>query len=247
VINLINGQPEETFELPADFDFRAVHHLRVETDGIFVRVALDETTLKFEAVARGISSWIAPFAGGLQAAFSAFSLTEGFEDLFDWENSQITDRGWQNLTGTGDCRVENGELSLSNKNDSDAILTKGATFENFECAVNFRLAESFGETAAFGFLILNDSSEEIERFTFTGETGNFQLSAEKVSRSFALPESFAPENLHQFRFLKLGGKIFLASEEFELGEISLTENRARIAVFCRLSGVALEMVRLTVL
>ena len=126
-------------------------------------------------------------------------------------------------------------------------MTKGGAAENFEFAVNLRLVEVFGKNAAFGFLLLNEKNEEIERFAFEGESGNFYLSAENASQRFPLPKNFAPENLRQFRFLKLNEKIVLQSEEADSGEISVNENQAKIAVFGRNSAVALEMARLTVL
>jgi hypothetical protein len=93
---------------------------------------------------------------------------------------------------------------------------------------------------------LNAADEEIGRLTFEGEPGKFYL-ATNDSQKFALPAGFAPENLHQFRFIKLGGKMILQSEEFELGEMSVPEPPAKVALFTGNSSVAFEMIRLTIL
>jgi GH43 family beta-xylosidase len=238
---------EESFDLPEDPDSFVFHLLRVEVDAGFVKLSLDEANFRFEKLLEHSSNRIALTAKNMRAGFSAFSLTEGFEDLFDWHGSEIRRRGWRKLSGTIDCRVENGELFLSNKNRREAILSKGEPAERFEFAVNIRLADILGENAASGFLLLNEKNEEIERLTFEGEAGNFYLSAENLSQNFSLPKSFAPENLHQFRFLKLNEKTFLQLEENDLGEISLTSGAAKIAFFCRNSVIVLEMARLTIL
>jgi GH43 family beta-xylosidase len=192
---------EEKFDLPEDFTASAFHLLRAEVDGVRLKISLDEANFRFEKILEKPSNRIAFAAENMRAGFSGFALARGFEDLFDWQTAEIERRGWQKLSDAGALRVENGELLLSNKGASEAILAKGETAESFEFAVNLRLAEAFNENAAFGFLILNGHGAEIERFTLAGEVGNFYLAADR-SQKFALPVSFAPENLHQFRFLK---------------------------------------------
>jgi GH43 family beta-xylosidase len=238
---------EEEFELPEDFDSSAFHLARVENDSGFVKILLDEASFRLERTLKYAANRIALAAENMRAGFSAFALTGGFEDLFDRQDSEIERRGWQKLSATGDCRVENGALFLSNKSAGETILTRGAVFENFEFAVNIRLTENFGEPAAFGFLILSEKAEEIYRFTLEGEPENYYFSTDGDLQKFPLPKSFMPENYHQFRFLKLNEKIFLQLEDFDLGAISLTNDKAKIALFCRNATVALEMTRLTVL
>lgn len=238
---------KETYRLPEDFEASVFHLLRLETDEKYIKISLDEANFRFEKLLEHSSNRIALTAKKMRAGFSAFALTEGFEDLFDWQASEIRRRGWRKLSETIDCRVENGELFLSNQNGEETVLTKGSAAENFEFAVNFRLVETFNENAAFGFLILNEKDEEIERFAFQSEAENFYLSAENAVQKFLLPKNFAPESLRQFRFLILNEKIFLQSEEFDLGEISFNNRQAKIAIFCRNSTVALEMARLTIL
>jgi len=236
---------EESFDLPEDFNASAFHLVRVETDLAYLKILLDEANFRFEILLETKSNKIALTAEKMRAAFSGFALTEGFEDLFDREDAEIERRGWQKLSAAGDCRVTDGELFLSNQSETDAILTKGAAGERFEYAVNLRLAEVFGENAACGFLFLNENNEAVERLTFEAEAGNFYLSS--GSQKFALPESFAPENPRQFRFLKLNEKIFVQSEESDLGEIPVSAKKLKVAAFCRNCRAAFETIRLTVL
>ena len=236
----------KSFNLPEDFEASAFHLLRVEVDGSFVKLQLDEANLRFEKLLESsAASRIALAAQNMSAAFSAFSLTEGFEDLFDWQDSDFEKRGWRKLSETGDIRVENGELLFSS--NDEAILTKGSTTENFEFAVNIRIVEKLGGNDAFGFLLLDENAEDVYRFTFEGEPGKYFLSTNDDLQKFPLPESFAPENYHQFRFLKLNEKIFLQLEDVELGAISLSDGKSKIALFCRNAGIAIETARLTVL
>lgn len=247
VSRLENGEAEQQFlEISENFVESAFHLLRVDADGFRVKISVDETAVSVEKLLDKPSTQIALVAEKMGAAFSGFALTAGFEDLFDWKDSDLERRGWQKLTEAADCRVENGELFLSNQSEAEAILVKGGFQERFEFAVNARLIGTFGENSDFGFLLLNQNAEVISRFTIKQTDGNFYLADEKKSRKFALPKSFAPENYHQFRFFKTGERMVLQLEEISLGEISIGEGKARIGLFCKNSTAAFEMARLTV-
>ena len=241
-----NGEAQkEFFKISEDFAESAFHLLRIDADGCDIKILLDETTVRFEKSPDKSSTRIALVAEKMRAAFSGFALTEGFEDLFEW-HSDFEKRGWQKLTRKGVCRVKNGELFLSSQSDSEAILVKGADYENFEFAVNLRLIETLGEDSAFGFLLLNQDVEVVSRFTIEESEESFYLTDEKKSLKFALPKSFAPENYHQFLFFKTGEKMVLQLEETNLGETDAPPGKARIGLFCKNSTAAFEMARLTV-
>ncbi len=238
---------EQIFRLPAEFSASDFHLLRVEVDALYVKLSLDETVVRFEKLIGKSSVQIALVAENINAAFSGFALTEGFEDLFDWTDAEIEKHGWQKFTDKGVCRVENQQLFLINQDESETILIKGAAHKNFEFAVNLRLIETFGEKSEFGFLLLNNKTEIISRLKIRRGANNFYLSTENNSHEFSLPASFAPENFHQFRFLKLGEKIIFHLEETILGEIILPKSDLKIGLFGRDLTVAVEMIRLTVL
>lgn len=236
----------ETFALPADFDFQAIQLLRVEVDGCKVKITLDEATLKFERLTSKNSHQIAFLAENMRAAFSGFALTEGFEDLLDWKGFEIEKYGWERLSENGDCLAENGQMTFSNQSETDAVIVKGKAAKNFEFAANIRLIQTFGEDSDFGFLLLNQNDEEISRFSVIEKDGVFYLTDGSNSLDVVLPETFHAEDFHQFCFLKVGEKLCIRLEGLDLAEITVVDGEIRIAVFCRRSEIALEMVRLTI-
>lgn len=234
------------FELSDYFIPQAFHLLRLEVDEFYLKFSLDENILRFEKLLEKSSTQIALIAEKTRAAFSGFALTEGFEDLFDRQDSEIETRGWKNITGEGICRIENQQLIFSNKSETDAILIKGAVYAEYEFAANIRLIETFGEKFDFGFLLLNQNSEIVSRFTIKKNKQNFYL-IDDANSEYPLSKSFAPENYHQFRFFRLGEKLVFEMEENVLGEIFVPEGETKIGLFSQNSTVAFEMVRLTVL
>jgi GH43 family beta-xylosidase len=238
---------QKNFPLPSDFNAQASHLARVEVDEFRVRLSLDETVVRFEKLLEKPSTQIALVAKNMKAAFSGFAFTKGFEDLFDWQDAEIEKHEEEKLANRSVCRIENRELFLSNKSESGASLIKGAAYENFEFVVNLRLIETFDENSDFGFLLLNEENKIISRFSIEREGENFYLLTETNSLKFALPKNFAPENYHQFRFLKLGEKLILQMEENELGEIPAPKDKAKISVFYKISTIAFDMIRLTIL
>lgn len=246
VFQFENGERQkQIFDLPENFAAEAIHPARVEVDNFSVKFSLDETTVRFENLLKSSSTQIAFVAENMRAAFSGFALTTGFEDLFDWDDEEIERRGWKKSGGESTCRVEGGELFFTNPSETDSILIKGEAYANFEFAVNARHIENFGENFAFGFALLNKNEEILSLFSIAKIENNFYLTDEKNSFNFPLPAAFAPENYHQFRFLKLREKIYVQLEETYLGEISASANEMKIALFCRNCAAAFEMARLT--
>lgn len=243
-----NGEEREEFlDLPEDFNFEAIHLLRVETDYRLVKIKLDEAVLNFEKLVEKIPHQIALIAENAQAAFSGFALTAGFEDLLEWNESELPGRGWQLLNDNGICQIVDKQMILTNESDDEFVITKGETAANFEYAVNLRLLEDFGENAAFGFLFLDENDSIALRLSLLETEGKFHFAEEKSGQNIALPEAFTPDIYHQFRFLKCGEKLRLQSEGIELGEYSVSTENLRIAIFCRNTSLALDLLRLTVL
>lgn len=243
-----NGEFQtQTFALPDDFDFQAIHLLRVEVNKAKIKIRLDEAALKFEKITAKTSNQIAFLAENMRAAFSGFALTEGFEDLFEWQGFEIEQRGWERLSENGDCLVENGRMTFSHASETDAVIVKGETADDFEFAANIRLIRTFGENSDFGFLLLNQNGEEISRFSIIEKDSVFYLTDGSNSLDVVLPETFHAENFHQFCFLKASEKLHISLEGLSLGEISVAAEKMRIGFFARNAEIALEMVRLTVL
>ncbi len=233
----INFGKQPDVELPKDFNFSAIHLLRVEADGFRVKISLDERFL-FDEMLEKFSTQIALTAKNAKAAFSGFALTEGFEDLFDWKNAEIEQHGWRKSSDKAVWRIENQELIFENRSASEAFLTKGEEHKNFEFAANIRLLESFDASADFGFLLSEPPAV----------AGGLS-----VGKQFSLLKSNPPvtaetsSDLRQFRIIKLGEKLIFQSEGINLLETAAPNENCRIAVFCKNSRIALEMVRLTIL
>lgn len=219
---------ERFFQIPEDFNFSEIHFLRVEVDEFRIKFSLDDTVLLFDEMLAKKSTQISLAAKNSKAGFSGFAVSEGFEDLFDWTDTEIERRGWEKSSDKSVWRVENQELIFENKSETETFLTKGAAHKNFEFAVNIRLLESFGAEADFGFVVLDAQDKIIQKFSLTNV------------------ENYSAEDLRQFRFLKSGEKLIFQLEETSLREITAPEI-CRIGVFTKHSRIALETVRLTVL
>lgn len=124
------------FQLTNEFSASAVHLLRVDVNEFSVKLSLDETVVRFEKLLNKSSAQIALVAQNINAAFSGFALTEGFEDLFDGTDAEIQKYGWQKLTDKGVCRVENQQLFFTSQDESETVLVKSVAHNNFEFAVN---------------------------------------------------------------------------------------------------------------
>ncbi len=245
-----NGErKKQVLDLPGDFSFDSFHLLRVEGDGAWVKALLDENTVRFEKLLTNIStvsSGISLRAVNIKAAFAGFALTKGFEELFERHAADPEQRGWEKLTDAVAWRIEGQQLFLSSRDAAETIVSKGGFHKNYEFAANIRLV-SHESDPAFGFLLLNDEGEMIDRFSIEREGAVYCLLTETRQNRFPLPDNFAPADYHQFRFVRAGGTIRLQMEDVVIGETPVTEAKTRIGIFCQNSVIALDMARLTVL
>ncbi|HEX8737065.1 MAG TPA: glycoside hydrolase family 43 protein, partial [Pyrinomonadaceae bacterium] len=139
------GEQSQAFALAADFDFQAFHLLRVEVDYLGLKISLDENTIRFAKILESLAPQISLLSENSPAAFSGFALTSGFEDLF--EDEDLEKRGWRRISAGGAARVEDKNLIIASLDESETILGKETSPDDFELALNFRLAETFGENS----------------------------------------------------------------------------------------------------
>lgn len=231
----------EILTLGSVFNPEAYHLLRVEIDGSFIRFSLDETMMQFERMFERSSIRLALTAENARTTFSGFALTEGFEDLFDRPGS-AEDHGWKRIQGDGSFRIEGNELILKSRAWSG--ITKGDRHKNYEFAVNIRMVEVLAEQEWFGFILMGEDTQILQRYILRRSNKSFYL--ETGDNKITLPAGFNPMNHHQFRFLKIGGRIVVQLEDKELLEMPGTDTKSRVAIFCENAVVALDMVRLTV-
>jgi GH43 family beta-xylosidase len=240
-----DSETTEIFTLPEDFDFRAFHLLRIEKDYSALKVALDENTVRFQRMLEGGASQVAFTAQKVQAAFSGFALTAGFEDLFEGGNPE--QKGWRKALGNGRFRIENQNLMISS--EAETVLCKGAPQNNYEFAVNARVEQSPNENFAFGFYPAFDERAPTPFFSFERSDDRWILIVKNAdqSKDLILSENFLPEVFHQFRFLKTGGKIMFLLETEVLDIIDAPPFPTKIALSVRNGAIACDMIRVTVL
>jgi GH43 family beta-xylosidase len=232
----------ETLSLAGEFNPEAYHLLRVEVDSRFIRFSLDETMLQFERMLERSSTSLTLTAENARTTFSGFALTKGFEDLFDRPGS-AEDHGWKRIQGDGSFGIEGNELVL--KSRAGSAIIKGHRHKNYELAVNIRMVEVLAEQECFGFILMGEDSQILQRYILRRSNQSFYL--DTGDKKIALPDGFNPTNYHQFRFLKAGERIILQLEDKELLEKPGVGTKSRVAIFCENAVVALDMVRLTIL
>lgn len=131
------------------------------------------------------------------------------------------------------------------KSNAETVVTKGEKHRNYEFAINIRIAEVLAEQECFGLIMLGEDDQILHRYIVRRSNHLFYL--DTGDSKVTLPDGFDSRNYHQFRFLKIGGRIVVQLEDKELLEVPGTDTGSRVAIFCENAVAALDMVRLTVL
>jgi hypothetical protein len=217
--------------LPADFDVTADHLVRVEVNGTRIKTTVDGRANFVETRLPSHANSLSVFSENAKAEFTALTITDGFEDLFDSGEFDITADGW-NVSGSHAAAPQqlDGELELSS--DSVAIITHEQVFGDGEFAANIRLGESRDSDAAAYVSIKVDKAVLIIR----GSEGS--------SPTFALPD-LVPETYHQLRLVKIHGRLTAALDDVVLGDIECDLPVTKVSVFCSNASAFIEMVRAT--
>jgi GH43 family beta-xylosidase len=229
-------------DLPSDFVFEAYHLLRIEIDGLWLKLALDENAVRFETILKNVCDGIALVSNEMRAAFSSFTLTDGFEDLFDRIEHKQLPGEWQKVGINGFLKAKDQQFFLSQNNEEEAIIYKGKTHAEYEFVANIRLDQSFDTEWAFGLMVMKKGEEEVSRFTVEGKQNNstILIDTKKI-------ENFNHREYNQFRFLITEGKMRFELEGFFIDEFTAPAEETQISIFCRNASILLDMVRLTVL
>lgn len=247
VLSVFNDEKlhQRALNLPDKFDLSAVHLLRIEAWEGAVKLSVDDSAITFEEIPQNPPTQIAFTANNLKAELAGLAITEGFEDLFDHPTTGVKKTGWREISGKGAFEIKDRQLILSGAGAEDAVLVKGGLNDNYEFVANARLLNGNSENSDFGFVIL-DEKEPALRLLVINEDDNYYILNENNSQKFPFPTAFNPKNYHQFRIIKTGEKLVLRIEDQSLGEISVAPRPTQVAVFCRRSTIAIDMVRLTV-
>ena len=229
------GSVRHDLELEFEFDPSAYQHARVEVDGLWARICIDERQI-FEGRLTARADELVLYSNDVTADFNSFSLTEGFQDDFDRKDVTLTDSGWN----VPDCGIEHMELILP----PDSLINREQVFGQIDLAANIRLdggTEGFFE---FGFELSGESPSSLFRMT-VDNSRNVRLDYDGGDGTFALPEAWQPQEHYQYRLLARGGKIYVYLDGQLLGESQYTAVDFKPAIFCRGTGIALDMVRAT--
>lgn len=213
----------------------APHHLRVELDGRYLRLTLNDSDVRFERLLERPPAQFVLKAHAPETTFSALSITRGFEDLFE-QPGLPEENGWQRVRGNGRFYIHDYVMILASRNS--LAVTKGPAYADYEFAANIRLLEEYQLEKRYGFEIRHEGAAIL----------TIEIDRQRVIAGdlvFDLPASFMPENYHQFRMLKLGKVLHLQMEEINLGIIPIPADNTQIALFCESASIALDMVRLT--
>lgn len=245
---------EETrFALPADFEPRAFHLLRVVVDNARASIFLDERVVRWQRILSAAPDAVALITEGAAAAFKGFGLTIGWEELFIEPVRALAERGWQ--AGDVGWHLQDGLLLFGEPEGGDQVITRGPLLESYELVVNVRLeVEGSRGVGSYGFYPAHGVNDNGALMTVErdGATERWALivhgDADASSEiSWSLPASFDPFAMQQFRFRKQNGRIAVWWEVMPLGEINVAKGATGLGLYAHHASVAIDMVRVTAL
>ncbi|HKP73712.1 MAG TPA: glycoside hydrolase family 43 protein, partial [Pyrinomonadaceae bacterium] len=244
---------ERRFALPADFETRAFHLLRVEVDGARATISLDERVARWQGNLSIAPSSVALVTRGASAGFKGFELTVGWEELFTQPERTLRSRGWQGV-GEGDgWLLRDDLLRFENLEGSNRAITRAPLLESYELVVNARLERKpLRGVGRYGFYpaYVTDEHEPLLTVEREGVSDRWALLARSLGNAsivagWPLPESFDPLQMQQFRFRKQKGRLAIQWESLPLGEINTTTEAAGVGLYAHRAHVAFDMVRVT--
>jgi GH43 family beta-xylosidase len=219
-----------------DFRIETFHRMRIDVNGARMRAWIDERRIGDSVALNEPAKSVSLLAEGITAAFAAFSLTEGFEDLFD--DTDAID--WE--TAGGKISIVDGEL-LIEAAGSETLATRNIYSGAREFCLNIRLNGDAAD-AQFGFVMLDDGAE-LCRLSLERRGDEYRLNSD--SEPFALPPDFRPGQCRQFAFLFRGDRVHVSLEGSAVADIELPAEPNGFGVFIQNGLAAVEMARLTVL
>jgi GH43 family beta-xylosidase len=245
-IKIVAGDESETFDLPVDFEPKAFHLWRVELDARAVKIKLDEANFHFQTMLPDAAENFALVAQNVSAAFAAVEITAGFEDLFEWRDGDFAARGWEMKVGEKSAwQIGDGRLNLAEIGSPANALLKTHKFQNFELIGNFRFKPGTTKTGVCGFYLKQQFDELLLTIKQNGDAPQLSAKSSRGERHFDLPDFFTAQEFTQFRFRRIGERMFLQCETAELGEISIAPGEAQIGLYAQGANAEFEMLRVT--
>jgi GH43 family beta-xylosidase len=252
VVSLATLAGEERLDLSGGLSPDAFHEISLEVDGPRVRLALDDLPLWAGRIsAPSAGAQVALLAFGGRAAFSGFSLTLGWEDLFYPEAGDPAGLGWEVLSGT--WRVTGRELlgEAGQGGAETAEIVKGPLFADYELVVNLRLLPGAAPGGGWGLQPARTESEAGPLLTLVRSGAGWALAvlgeegAEGAERLLPFPPGFDPAVFQQIRIEKTGGCLAIAWEDHSLGKVAVRREPARPGLQVRRAAAEVDAVRVT--
>ena len=223
-------------KLPEDFDWLAVHVLRIEADHRRLKICLDGGAMpKVNTFLSATVSSLSIVTENQSATISSFMLTEGYEELFT-EPDALTDNGWK-FTGDADFRIENGELFVDAKGEFE--LKKHRELSSFEFAANLR-SSGDDDSGEFGIVFQDNDGAGI--LSVLIDSNSHVIINDNAQ---TLPEEVSLSSYHQLRVIKYEGRAYCYFDDVLLDIVAIPDTPATASVIGNYVRLGVEMIRLT--
>lgn len=233
---------KQILDLPADFEFNSFHHIRIEAAYRIVSLAIDDSAARLQKTIDDEIDEIYIFADGRNAAFSGFSLTSGFIDLFEEGENFLN--GWQRASGSGEIQRISENLAITSRED-ETVLIKAVNAGDFELAVNFAITEAYFDSPTIGFGPCLDALHPCAGWLLSLVGGQWNITSNRNGETdtFRLPTSFSPYDFHQFRFVQSAGITTIYLEGDHIGTVTALPTQDHIALSMKNAAATFDMVR----
>ena len=231
--------------LDADFDLTAIHLVRVEVNHRTISVDVFDANVSFRGSLRQGPRQLALIKDDCNASFSGLQMTEGFEDLFGWPTEELSARGWNVDGGPAAVRVVEAHLSFCSPDDNEAILLKGEALAASESLIDLKLAESLKNSSRFGFVVVDEHGNYLQRLVFSGGDRNVHLDDGTTSHVMPLPDDFDTWDFHKYGFYKKGSVIEFEIDTRAFHDWDTGAGKVSIGIFAAACELAIDAVSVT--
>lgn len=242
--------------LPPGFDCSAFHLLRVECNGLRIRILLDEGVFHWEGRVGANASSIGLLTRNGTAEFAGFALTSGWQDEFtEIDSAPLAALGWRTTENEERWQIRDQRLCYLGPHGEPSILTKGPLPRNYELVINVKMMGEPAIGECFGiFPAMEPSTDREDAGSKAHPLLTIERSAlgwglyccqqqESEKRLFPLPLGYDPLTFHQFRFRKENKTIRIFLEQDFIGEIGAPEIAAMIGLYGLRVIAAFDLVR----
>ncbi len=235
---------EQQIALPPGFVPNAYHLVRLEVDGMHVKIALDDVAVHWQGRLDVQAISVALLTQGMPAAFAGFALTVGWQDLFMQQGVDPAEIGWHVRNAEGDWRIGERQLWHTNLQGQHAIIAKGTPLVSYELVLNARLDHAL-PGGCYGFYPALGSDGHGTLLTVERSEAGWVLlwHGTAGTHAFPLPMGFDPSIYQQFRFCKQHGRLMIQYEALVLGEIEVPHEATQVGLYAHQAVAAFDMVR----